>query len=188
MGSLQTNIRSLVTSIQDSRSSAWLLLSDFDNRTFAGNDGYADEVTHLYKWDSTVPNHATLEKRDAVVLWNKQQLIGVSIIEVIEVGLGTKNRYRCPSCGSTKIKSRVSKMPVFACGNQSCRMGFEQPSIEEVGVTTYEAEYGGNWVPLPGALTASECRYLALSPKSQHSMRPADVNKLLHFLQSLKME
>lgn len=188
MSSSLVNLRHILASTNQTRSSAWLLLSDFDNRTFAGNDGYEDEVTHLYKWDSTVPNHEALHEHDTVILWDKRKLIGVSIIETIEVGFGVKNRYRCPSCGSTKIKRRVTKQPTFACGDQLCRIAFEQPAIEEVGITTYAAEYGGNWLPLPGVLAAAECRLLAVSPRSQHSMRPADADKLRRFLQSLMTE
>jgi hypothetical protein len=178
----------VTASLDVTDSSAWLLLSDYDNRTFAGNDGYEDEVTHLYKWDSTVPNHAALQERNVVVLWNKQNLIGVSIVETIETGFGLKNRYRCPLCGSTKIKRRITKEPTFACGDQTCRAMFERPSIEEVGITTYSAEYGANWIPLPGKLSAADCRLLATSPKSQHSMRLANIDKLRQFLRSINWD
>jgi hypothetical protein len=179
------SLQVVLASLDAARSSAWLLLSDFDNRTFAGHDGYDDEVTHLYKWDSTVPNHSALRAHDVVVLWNKQTLIGASIIDDIEEGFGVKNRYRCPSCGSTKIKRRITKEPEFTCGNQPCRAAFKLPTIEEVGITTYSAEYGINWTPLPGKLSAAECRLLAVRPKSQHSMRMANVDKLRKFLQSI---
>jgi hypothetical protein len=188
VSSLRINFQYILASTLQPQSSVWLLLSDFENRTFAGNDGYADEVTHLYKWDSTVSNHAALKVRDTVILWDKRKLIGVSIIETIEVGFGVKNRYRCPFCGSTKIKRRITKQPTFACGNQLCRRAFQIPDTEEVGITTYAAEYGANWIPLPGILDAAECRLLGISVKSQHSMRPADPDKFRRFLHSLILE
>jgi hypothetical protein len=39
-----------------------------------------------YSWDSTVPNHAALSAGDAIAVWDKQQLLGASVIEEIEVG------------------------------------------------------------------------------------------------------
>jgi hypothetical protein len=166
--------------------SAWLLLSDYDNRTFAGNDGYKDEVDRLYRWDSTVPNHAAIAAGDIAVIWDKRQLIGMSRIETILTGLETKNRYRCPSCASTKIKRRTSKIPDYACGNPSCKTEFDLPAVEEIGVTTYQAEYGELWCPLPGQLSAPQCRQLATRPKSQHSMRLIDMGKLLALLQQIR--
>ena len=175
----------LIQALKTSEIGAWLLLSDFENRTFAGNDGYSDEVNHLYRWDSTVPNHQAIKSGDISIIWNKRQLIGISRIESIEIDLNTKNRYRCPVCGSTKIKKRVTKHPEYACGNLPCRAEFEIPTTEEVGITTYVAEYGQMWVPLVGELDASQCRQLAKSKKSQHSMRVADKARLISFLETI---
>jgi hypothetical protein len=185
MKNVEMNIEFFLNLLQIKNVSAWLLLSDFDNRTFAGNDGYADEINHLYRWDSTVPNHAAICEGDIAVIWDKQKLIGISKIETLTIGLDTKNRYRCTYCSSTKIKKRITKIPEYACGNKPCRKEFDIPVTEEVGVTTYVSEYGQSWLPLIGKLDAKECRKLAEHQKSQHSMRSINKVRLFSFLESL---
>lgn len=167
------------------RARAWLMLSNLDNRVFAGNDGYADEVEHLYRWDSTVPNHEAVVPGDLVVLWDKFKSIGISRIDHIETGLAVKNRYRCPACRSTKIMRRATKHPTYQCGFRTCQIEFDIPLNEEVGVTTYTAEYGRSWLQIVGTLNDKECRNLAMSPKSQHSMRAINLLELLLLLKSL---
>ena len=167
--------------IADSKS-AWLLLAAYENRTFAGNDGYDDDVSRYYLWDSTVPNHDAINSGDLVVLWNKQFSVGISMIETITTGLREKNRYRCPSCHSTKIKKRTRKVPDFACGNQTCRCEFDIPLTEIVGVMTYKATYERRWIQLFGILDGPACRALAYKPRSQHSMREIDKSRILNSL------
>jgi len=178
----RANIKFFLRKLDDDKTAAWLLLSESNNRAHAGNDGYADEVDHLYQWDSTVPNHASVSNGDIAVLWDKQKLLGISSIERIASDLETKYRYRCPSCTSTKIKKRTSKIPIYKCGDPICREEFDIAAIEEIGVTTYRAEYGKLWTPLTGELDAENCRKLADKQKSQHSMRKINIGRLRLFL------
>lgn len=150
---------------------AWLLIAAGADRQHGGNDGYADNLAEQYCWDDTVPNHGSLAIGDFIVLWDKKQLLGASVIEHISKCAGLKARYRCPArhCGQTKIKLRQVKLPVYRC--HECRHEFDDPIVEQIGVTTYRSEHGKSWVDLQGLLSGAELRKLCEKPRSQHAMR-----------------
>ena len=152
------------------------------DRSYGGNDGYEDDVSRFYSWNSRVPNSRAITVGDRVVLWDKLGLLGFSTIEQITMGTGTVERRLCPSCGSGDIKYRKTKSPDWRCFD--CFAEFDEGDTQVVQVITYRAEYGGNWVDAPGLMTAAEVRRLALSPRSQHAMREADWHVVQHSLMS----
>lgn len=141
-------------------------------RSYGGNDGYHDDVSKYYSWNSRVPNAREIAVGDHIVLWDKAGLLGFSVIETIDRGTGTVKRRLCPDCGSSDIKFRKTKCPDWRCFD--CFAEFDEGKAEVVDVVTYRAEYAEHWVDAPGLLNASEMRQLALSPRSQHAMREAD--------------
>jgi HNH endonuclease len=145
---------------------------DADDRQFGGNDGYTDEPDAFYSWDSRVPRSRDVQPGDRVVLWNKHQLIGASVVEGVEVGEGPKTSYRCKECGKASIKRRKAKRPFFRCHNQNCKAEFDDPITETVRVLTYRSVHAAAWVPLPGLLSGEELRKLCAEPESQHAIRP----------------
>jgi hypothetical protein len=64
--------------------SAWLLMTVGQNRQHGGNAGYDDQADVYYTWDSTVPNHAQIKVGDPIAIWDKDRLLGMSIVEEIE--------------------------------------------------------------------------------------------------------
>jgi len=147
-----------------------------DERQYGGNDGYDDDVSRFYSWNSRVKNAEAVAVGDTVVLWDKRGLLGHSIIDTIALGYGTIDRRTCPSCGTGKISLRRTKTPDWRC--QRCGSEFDHVDIERVDVVTFRADHAEAWTPLPGYLTAPEVRLLAFSPKSQHAMREADPIKV----------
>ena len=139
------------------------------DRQYGGNDGYHDEVSRFYSWNSRVPNAERVLKGDHVVLWDKKGLLGHSRIGDITPGIGTVERRMCPGCGTSNIKYRKTKSPDWRCF--VCHAEFDIAKFETVDVVTFRADYGADWIDTPGALSAAEVRRLALSPKSQHAMR-----------------
>src|SRR4051794_29005237 len=101
----------------------WLLLAVGDDRQHGGNEGYDDDPTSRYRWDSTVPNHAAIRAGDRIAIWDKRQLLGASVIEEIEEGTGSKTLLRCPHCGRATIKARKRLKPIFKC--YSCKGVFD---------------------------------------------------------------
>lgn len=162
----------MVHSRRSSTPRAWLLIALAPaDRSYGGNDGYDDDISTFYSWNSRVPNSRAIAVGDRVVLWDKLGLLGFSVIDNIDTGTGTVDRRLCPDCGSPDIKFRKTKSPDWRCFD--CYAEFNDADSEVVGVITYRAEYGSQWVDALGKMTAAEVRGLARSPKSQHAMREA---------------
>lgn len=158
------------TEASDAQPAAWLVLAVGDERQHGGNDGYDDEPAEYYSWDSTVPNAAALSVGDVIALWDKHTLLGVSIIENIDLGTAKKFRYSCPMCGRASLKARKTKTPTYKCFK--CGGVFDEPVARLDDVTTYRSRHDGAWVEMSGAMSAGEVRELCESPASQLSLRP----------------
>jgi ribosomal protein S27AE len=149
---------------------AWLLLAVGEDRQHGGNDGYDDSPASHYSWDDTVPNHAAIEIGDAIVLWDKKQLLGASVVEEIRTRRVRKKFHACRRCGKAGIKPRKTLAPRFRCG--SCGAVFDDPKTTTGTVTAYRSAHSSGWVDLQGCLTGDELRKLAEHPGSQLSLRP----------------
>lgn len=147
-------------------------------RQHGGNDGYEDQPDAHYSWDSTVPNHSRPTVGDPVALWDKDTLLGASVIEAIEVGEMEKLLHRCPDCGRAGIKARLSKRPFYKC--YECKAEFDRPTSRLQAVTTYRSRHDAAWVDLEGVLSGDQVRSLCESPKSQLSLRPLDWGRFVH--------
>ncbi|MCX5014787.1 HNH endonuclease [Streptomyces sp. NBC_00555] len=163
---------------------AWLVLAVGDERQHGGNDGYDDDPSQHYSWDSTVPNHAELKVSDVIALWDKKQLLGLGVISEIETGSEVKTLYFCPECKKADFKRRKRLKPTCLC-NQ-CGARFEEPGSKTKTVTTYRSRHGEAWMDGRGLLTGAELRALCDSPRSQLSMRPARWEKLRDALLALE--
>jgi ribosomal protein L37AE/L43A len=151
---------------------AWLVLAAGDDRQHGGNDGYDDDPASHYSWDSTVPHSVDLAVGDRIVLWDKQVLLGASVIERISSHDAVKSVHRCPNCHKASIKERRVRKTGFKCFE--CGTEFDLPETYQVEVTTYRSGHEAAWTDLLGRLTGAELREVCYSPKSQHSLRPLD--------------
>ena len=149
--------------------SAWLLMTVGQNRQHGGNGGYDDQADVYYTWDSTVPNHAQIKVGDPIAIWDKDRLLGMSIVEEIERETKEKLLFKCPHCGKAGIKQRTTKSPRFKC--YKCSGVFETPNTHTVRIVEYRSRHDAAWTPLEGLLPASDLRRLCEAPKSQLSMR-----------------
>ncbi|WP_062515858.1 HNH endonuclease signature motif containing protein [Demequina gelatinilytica] len=157
---------------------AWLLLAADDNRGHAGNDGYDDQVDAYYSWDSNVPNHKKLAVGDPIALWDKERLLGVSVIEEITTTRGPKMLSRCPRCRATRISERKTRAPRYRCMKSECRHEFDEPHIDVVEVDRFRARYDAGWTPLDGLLVGAEIRDLTVHAGDFNAMRPIDWNAM----------
>ncbi|MDP1820901.1 MAG: HNH endonuclease signature motif containing protein [Acidimicrobiales bacterium] len=148
----------------------WLLMSVGDDRQHGGNDGYDDRPDVHYSWDDTVPNHAGPAAGDPIVLWDKRQSLGMSVIEEIQTGFADKILRRCPSCGLAGIKARKGLQPRYKC--YKCKAEFEEPVAHVERVQTYRSRHDAGWQDLLGVLPGDHLRALAVAPTSQLSLRP----------------
>jgi hypothetical protein len=151
---------------------AWLLLAVGDDRGHGGNAGYDDQVDAYYSWDDKVPNHKSVRVGDVVALWDRVRLLGVSVVEAIEVVEGFKAQFRCVRCRSTRLRPRKTVIPRYRCAK--CRAQFDEPDIDVVPVMLYTERHDAAWTPLPGVLRADELRALATHEGDINSIRPLD--------------
>jgi hypothetical protein len=131
---------------------AWSLLAVTGQRQYAGNEGYSDDPARLYRFDSTVGNSRHISAGDLAIVRNTSGLVGMGLIANVTSGPGEKQRYRCPICKTTSIKKRQAKAPAYRCGEAH---EFDEPEIETIQVTQYEAAYGDTWLALPGVMNAA---------------------------------
>jgi ribosomal protein L37AE/L43A len=157
---------------RDTPKRAWLLMAVGDNRGHGGNAGYDDQIDAYYSWDSNVPNHKNLGVGDPVALWDKERLLGVSVIEEIETSPGLKTLNRCPECNTTRIAPRKKSELRYRC--MKCGHEFATPRAEVVEVVQYRARYDAAWTSLDGLLDEREIRALAVNAGDINAMRPLD--------------
>ncbi len=143
-----------------------------ESRQHAGNAGYDDQIDAFYSWDNTVAHHADLRAGDPIAIWDKNALLGVSVIEAIFLGAGEKIVRKCPFCHMASIKARSTLIPAFRC--HTCGRVFDSPEERVRLVQTYRALYAASWIDLSSALTGPELRNVCVSQKSQQSLRPLE--------------
>lgn len=104
-----------------------------------GNDGYHDDSSLFYRYDSFVANHKNVKNGDIVIITNRENVLGVSVIEKIETQNINKKRNKCihPDCNAKKILPRKTIKPEWRCDNghefDAPRVIFE-PAIEFVAI------------------------------------------------------
>jgi hypothetical protein len=145
----------------------WCCIAVGDDRQYGGNTGYDDELTSKYSYDSNVANHRQLSKGDLIVLRNKDRALGLARIEEIVSGAGTKLMRRCPTCNTTNIKQRVTKVPQWRCvkGHE-----FEEALQVDEAVTKYEARFGTTFIRIEPSISAVQLKNIASRPNDQASM------------------
>jgi putative restriction endonuclease len=137
------------------RNRVWLVLSFGDEREYAGNQGYADELTRLYRYDSFVPNHLQLSQGDLLIICDRKQVLGLSRISRIDQTEGLKEFQRCPVCEIATIKMRKRLRPAF-----KCREGhlFEKPLKTESDCIHYVAWFDDSFRPPPSIVPVEQVR------------------------------
>ena len=154
----------------------WLCVSvDKSKIAYAGNDGYDEELGVYYSWDSTVKHHSRISENDLIVIWNKKQLLGWSIVDHIDLSTSVKKFFACPNCKSSAIKARKTLMPIYRC--QECKNTFDErvETVREVKV--YKAFYESGWQQMSSFISAARCRSISQQPKAQDSLRRVDLTK-----------
>lgn len=118
-----------------------------DDLRYFGNNGYQDDSTSFYRYDNFVPNHKQVKKGDIVIVTDRQNVLGISVIDNLSSAPYIKMRNRCPfeNCAPAKLILRKSKNPKWRCSNGH---EFEQPKIEDVPALEFKAEFKQNYKPI----------------------------------------
>jgi len=147
--------------------SAWVCLNYGTNRSYAGNQGYEDDLNSYYRYDSFVPNHRSVKPGDVLLICDRERLQGVAIIEEIEITSGFKAHDRCPECGISGIKDRKTKKG-YRCNNGH---EFNKPHETLDECTLFEARYSHSFGAVKTYLPRTVLRDGYLNNARQQSIR-----------------
>ncbi|MFF7235477.1 HNH endonuclease [Streptomyces collinus] len=159
---------------------AWLVLAKIGSKRIS--EGYDDNPATHYSWDSTVNNHAKLKVGDVIALWDAAELLGLSVIEDIQIGRGEKETPYCLECGKADVAMRKKKLPRFVCWNQECKHESNEVGWKRKQITTYRSRHEAGWIDARGTLTAAEVRDLCVQRASQNSLRELRWDDFRHAL------
>lgn len=169
----------------------WLVLSLGAEREYAGNQGYADELRRVYRYDSFVPNHLQLSEGDLLILCDRKQVLGLSRIARIDRLSGFKTLSRCPECDVSTIKMRKQRRPAFRCREGHT---FDQPIETKEPCTHFTAWFDGSFRPPPAEVPVEQVRRACPQYNGQLAMQEvmlsllgATANELIPSLGALAM-
>jgi hypothetical protein len=167
----------------DKTGTAWLAQSkQADYRRIVGSAKYDDSAASHYSWNSSVVHHEEVQQGDIIAIWD-EYLIGVSVIEHIEVGEGVKTTTRCPACDRANVVRRKRKQPSYRCDD--CHEEFDEPLYGTKKVKTYRSNHGQAWIGLEGVLDGRTLRELCLHPREQNSFRRLRLDDFRQALQQV---
>lgn len=154
---------------------AWSLIAVGANQQYAGNRGYEDDPTRVYRYDSNVANSRQLARGDLVVIRDREHLTGIARIAEIREAPGRKTLLRCPACQTVDLKARKTMRPLYRCdkGHE-----FDEPLEDAIDVVSFEAHYGQSFVQTPDAVPVSMVKAAALRPSDQLSIEEIAVDRL----------
>ncbi|WP_233435163.1 HNH endonuclease [Raoultella ornithinolytica] len=110
---------------------------------YYGNNGYQDDSASFYRYDNFVPNHKQVKMGDIVIITDRKNVLGISVIDNLSSAPYVKTRNRCPydNCTPAKLILRKSKKPKWRCSNGH---EFDHPKAENVPALEFKAEYKNN--------------------------------------------
>ncbi|WP_217442501.1 HNH endonuclease [Myxococcus sp. CA033] len=155
----------------------WLVLSYGEERGYAGNEGYADELASVYRYDSKVQNHLRIAKGDLLIICDKRQVLGVANIERIDAVAGTKLQNKCPECGATVSVERKKLRPRFKC---DAGHYIDDVSSINVPCTKFSAWFGDTFrgVPSGTSIPIAQARAACRQFNRQMAMQEVVLSRL----------
>lgn len=120
-----------------------------ENLRYYGNNGYNDDSSSYYRYDSLVANHKNVKEGDIVIITNRHSILGVSVIEKIHSYNTNKkrNKCHCTDCDAKKITQRKNKKPEWRCSHGH---EFDFPRVIKQPIVEFIANYQSNYRLIEG--------------------------------------
>ena len=157
---------------------AWVAIAkEPDGLLYGVHDGYDDEPSNYYEYDSNVGNHTKVSVGDLLFIRSAKFVLGFGQIEAISITDGTKALRKCPNCGK-RPESRKTTIIEWRC--ISCKEEFttEQLRVDRVKVLKYRATYSRTWQDANHPVTISELFTFQEKLDRQSAIRKLDPTKL----------
>jgi putative restriction endonuclease len=154
---------------------AWLVLSFSQDREHAGNLGYEEDPTRVYRYDNFVANHKRVHVGDLLVIRERSHLVGFAKIKEIRHEAGIKQFLRCPQCLMTGIKRRSTNRVPYRChkGHE-----FDEPVLEKKQCILYEARYDERFVRAETQIPAPVLRSACYKYADQLAIQALDFSRI----------
>ena len=105
---------------------------------------------------------------DALIIRSRATILGFAKVEGIDTELGTVQMRRCPQCGTSQFRERISMSPDYRCSNSH---EFDQPTSETVPCTWYTISYAQSFTPVIPPADAQLLVPAYLNAGAQQSIR-----------------
>jgi len=137
-----------------------------------GNDGYHDDSSVFYRYDSFVANHKNVKDGDIVIITNRENVLGISVIEKLETQSINKKRNKCVhlDCKAKKILPRKTIKPEWRCDNGH---EFDEPRVIFEPAKEFKANYGNQYIKLSNITMA---QLIDETPRYNGQMSIQEVN------------
>jgi hypothetical protein len=150
---------------------------------YFGNNGYNDDSTGLYRYDNFVPNHKQVKEGDIVIITDRKNILGISIIDSLTSAPYIKVRNRCPqvNCKPEKINFRKNIKPEWRCSNGHV---FSEPKEEGISAHEFKANYKKNY-RLLSSISMTELISHTLRYNVQSSIQEIDLEWATHLFEGI---
>lgn len=145
---------------------------DQDDLRYWGNDGYHDDSSTFYRYDSFVANNKNVKEGDIVIITNRDKVLGISVVDKITTQNINKKRNKCThlECSAKKITPRKTIKPEWRCDNGH---EFDEPRVIFEPTVEFVANYGGQYKKIT---SVSIFKLLAETPRYNVQMSIQEVN------------
>ncbi|HHR0587546.1 TPA: HNH endonuclease [Klebsiella oxytoca] len=115
-----------------------------DELRYWGNDGYHDDSSTFYRYDSFVANHKNVKAGDIVIITSRDKVLGISIVKTVSAKNINKKRNKCIhlDCNAKKILHRKTIKPEWRCDNGH---EFIEPRVIYEPAIEFVANYGESY-------------------------------------------
>ena len=152
-----------------------MVLALGDEREYAGNTGYADELESVYRYDSFVPNHKQIAEGDLLILRNKAEVVGAARVSRLSSKEGHKELRRCPKCGIATIKIRKNKRPKYKC---KANHEFDEPDSDRRKCLLFAVHFEGTFQRIFPRLSVNQVRLACPKYNGQLAMQELRLDRL----------
>ena len=157
---------------------AWVAIAkEPDGLLYGVHDGYDDEPSNYYEYDSKVGNHKQVSVGDLLFIRSGEFVLGFGQIEAISITNGTKALRKCANCGG-RPESRKNAIIEWRCIDCKKEFTTAQLRVDVVEVLKYRATYIRTWQDANHPLTIGELFSFQANKDTQSAIRKLDPTKL----------
>jgi len=155
---------------------AWLAIAK-TNLFYGAHDGYDDEPSNYYEYDSLVGNYKQVCVGDLLFVRGDKYLLGFGQVETITMEMGRKQLRKCPRCGG-RPEPRKTKLPEWRCNSCKHECATEDLGLEMKLVTRYRAEYSRTWQDANHPIGVHELSTFQANRDTQSAIRRLETTKI----------